>query len=193
MVVSPVTVNTGEVLTTAMRKIAQANQDLAGVFTVDWNQPAPDGSGNKLIDTAVVNALIEHFRSLPNGEPLDLSAGEPQRSGEQSSPPVQMPRQEASLVTAQEPSAQVAKVVAGNSAVEPAGRQRSATLPPRQVSGIPWRIPRRTSTATSPVLSISWKPAVITRWNTWSTPVLPVYTAVIPKCRWPPATGPIPR
>ena len=65
--------DTGKVLTDAMRGIANANKDLAGVFTVDWNQPAPDGSGNKLIATGVVNALIEHFRSLPNGQPLDLS------------------------------------------------------------------------------------------------------------------------
>jgi type I restriction enzyme M protein len=37
--------NLGEVLTKAMRAVANANDELRGVFTVDWNQPAPDGSG----------------------------------------------------------------------------------------------------------------------------------------------------
>ena len=32
-----------------------------GVFTVDWNQPAPDGSGRPLIPNEVVHALIQHF------------------------------------------------------------------------------------------------------------------------------------
>ena len=32
---------------TAMRAVSNANEELRGVFTVDWNQPAPDGSGNR--------------------------------------------------------------------------------------------------------------------------------------------------
>jgi type I restriction enzyme M protein len=35
--------NIGEVLTNAMRAVADSNEELRGVFTVDWNQPAPDG------------------------------------------------------------------------------------------------------------------------------------------------------
>jgi type I restriction enzyme M protein len=53
--------NLGEVLTTAMRAVANANEELRGVFTVDWNQPAPDGSGKPLIPNEVVHALIQHF------------------------------------------------------------------------------------------------------------------------------------
>jgi hypothetical protein len=53
--------NIGEVLTKAMRAVAHANDELRGVFTVDWNQPAPDGSGKPLIANEVVHALIQHF------------------------------------------------------------------------------------------------------------------------------------
>jgi type I restriction enzyme M protein len=53
--------NLGEVLTSAMRAVADANDELRGVFTVDWNQPAPDGSGKPLISNEVVHALIQHF------------------------------------------------------------------------------------------------------------------------------------
>lgn len=53
--------NLGEVLTTAMRAVSNANDELRGVFTVDWNQPAPDGSGKPLIPNEVVHALIQHF------------------------------------------------------------------------------------------------------------------------------------
>jgi type I restriction enzyme M protein len=53
--------NIGEVLTNAMRAVANSNEELRGVFTVDWNQPAPDGSGNPLIANEVVHALIQHF------------------------------------------------------------------------------------------------------------------------------------
>lgn len=53
--------NIGEVLTKAMRAVASANEELRGVFTVDWNQPAPDGSGKPLIANEVVHALIQHF------------------------------------------------------------------------------------------------------------------------------------
>lgn len=53
--------NLGEVLTTAMREVAKANDELRGVFTVDWNQPAPDGSGRPLIANEVVHALLTHF------------------------------------------------------------------------------------------------------------------------------------
>jgi type I restriction enzyme M protein len=52
--------NIGEVLTAATRTIAKANPELMGVFTVDWNQPAPDGK-DKLLKNAVVHALIQHF------------------------------------------------------------------------------------------------------------------------------------
>jgi len=55
--------NLGENLTQAMRSVAAANEELKGVFTVDWNQPAPDGSGKPLIPNEVVHALIQHFDS----------------------------------------------------------------------------------------------------------------------------------
>lgn len=64
--------NLGEVLTSAMRAVASANDELRGVFTVDWNQPAPDGSGKPLIPNEVVHALIQHFDEI-DGRPLDLS------------------------------------------------------------------------------------------------------------------------
>ena len=51
----------GEKLTEAMQAVANANEELKGVFTVDWNQPAPDGSGKPLIPNEVVHALIQHF------------------------------------------------------------------------------------------------------------------------------------
>jgi type I restriction enzyme M protein len=53
--------NLGEKLTKAMQAVANANEELKGVFTVDWNQPAPDGSGKPLIPNEVVHALIQHF------------------------------------------------------------------------------------------------------------------------------------
>jgi type I restriction enzyme M protein len=53
--------NLGEVLTKAMRAVADANAELRGVFTVDWNQAAPDGSGKPLIPNEVVFALVQHF------------------------------------------------------------------------------------------------------------------------------------
>jgi type I restriction enzyme M protein len=53
--------NIGEVLTKAMRAVADANDELRGVFTVDWNQPAPDGSGKPLIPSEVVHAVVQHF------------------------------------------------------------------------------------------------------------------------------------
>ena len=43
-----------------------------GVFTVDWNQPAPDGN-DKLIKNAVVHALIQHF----NGKNLSNASVQP--------------------------------------------------------------------------------------------------------------------
>jgi type I restriction enzyme M protein len=48
-----------------MRAVAGANDELRGVFTVDWNQPAPDGSGKKLIPNEVVHALVQHFDEIP--------------------------------------------------------------------------------------------------------------------------------
>ena len=59
--VKAVSVNIGEDLTRAMRAVAEANDELRGVFTVDWNQPAPDGSGKPLIANEVVHALVQHF------------------------------------------------------------------------------------------------------------------------------------
>jgi len=53
--------NIGKALTAATRAVADANDELRGVFTVDWNQPAPDGSGKPLIPNEVVHALIQHF------------------------------------------------------------------------------------------------------------------------------------
>jgi len=53
--------NIGEKLTEAMRAIGNANEELSGVFTVDWNQPAPDGKGKKLIPNEVVHAIVQHF------------------------------------------------------------------------------------------------------------------------------------
>ena len=59
--VKAVAVDIGKVLTKAMRAVADANDELRGVFTVDWNQPAPDGSGKTLIPNEVVHALVQHF------------------------------------------------------------------------------------------------------------------------------------
>jgi len=56
--------NLGEMLTSAMRAVANANEELKGVFTVDWNQPAPDGSGKPLIPNEVVHALVQHFNDV---------------------------------------------------------------------------------------------------------------------------------
>jgi type I restriction enzyme M protein len=55
--------NVGERLTSAMRAVANANDELKGVFTVDWAQAAPDGSGKSLIPNEVVHALIQHFNT----------------------------------------------------------------------------------------------------------------------------------
>jgi type I restriction enzyme M protein len=55
--------NLGEKLTSAMRAVSNANEELRGVFTVDWAQPAPDGSGKPLIPNEVVHALIQHFNA----------------------------------------------------------------------------------------------------------------------------------
>ena len=59
--VKAVAVDIGKVLTKAMRVVADANDELRGVFTVDWNKPAPDGSGKPLIPNEVVHALVQHF------------------------------------------------------------------------------------------------------------------------------------
>src|SRR5439155_211829 len=74
--------NLGEVLTKAMRAVANANDELRGVFTVDWNQPAPDGSGKPLIPNEVVHSLVQHFdehdlsnRSVQPGLGADIKAG----------------------------------------------------------------------------------------------------------------------
>ncbi len=54
----------GAVLTRAMRAIADANAELKGVFTVDWNLPAPDGSGAKLIANEVVVELLNRLNRI---------------------------------------------------------------------------------------------------------------------------------
>jgi type I restriction enzyme M protein len=54
----------GAKLTNAMQAISKANEELRGVFTVAWNQPAPDGSAKKLIPNEVVHALIQHFDEI---------------------------------------------------------------------------------------------------------------------------------
>ena len=59
--VKSVSTKIGDTLTKAMRSVADANEELRGVFTVDWSQPAPDGSGRPLIPNEVVHALIQHF------------------------------------------------------------------------------------------------------------------------------------
>jgi type I restriction enzyme M protein len=59
-----VSTDIGERLTDAMRAVSNANDELRGVFTVDWNQPAPDGSGKKLIPNEVVHALVQHFDEI---------------------------------------------------------------------------------------------------------------------------------
>ena len=59
--VKAVSMNIGENLTRAMKAVAAANDELRGVFTVDWNQPAPDGSAKPLIANEVVHALVQHF------------------------------------------------------------------------------------------------------------------------------------
>lgn len=67
--------NLGEVLTRAMRAVSSANEELRGVFTVDWNQPAPDGSGKALISNEVVHALFQHFDGVDlsnRGVPPDI-------------------------------------------------------------------------------------------------------------------------
>ena len=45
--VKAVSTNIGEMLTGAMRAVANANQELQGVFTVDWNQPRPTGPAGR--------------------------------------------------------------------------------------------------------------------------------------------------
>ena len=65
--------NIGEKLDGAMRAISSSNEELRGVFTVYWNQAAPDDSGKKLIPNEVVHALIQHF------DEIDLSPERPCR------------------------------------------------------------------------------------------------------------------
>jgi type I restriction enzyme M protein len=63
------------VLTKAMRAVANANEELRGVFPVDWNQPAPDGSGKAFIPNEVIHVLVQHFdeHDLSNkGVPSDV-------------------------------------------------------------------------------------------------------------------------
>ncbi len=91
--------NIGEKLTDAMRSVANANDELRGVFTVDWNQPAPDASGKKLIPNEVVHALIQHFEEidLPTRASLPTSWGVPTNISSSSLPTTPEPRQASSL------------------------------------------------------------------------------------------------
>lgn len=62
--VMAVSTSIGERLTTAMRAVSASNEELRGVFTVDWAQPAPDGTGKLLIPNEVVLALMNHFNEI---------------------------------------------------------------------------------------------------------------------------------
>lgn len=59
--VKAVATNIGRKLTDAMRGVAAANDELNGVFTVDWAADAPDGKGKTLIPNGTVHALVQHF------------------------------------------------------------------------------------------------------------------------------------
>jgi hypothetical protein len=41
-----------------MRDIFAANKELAGVFIVDWNQPAPDGRGKLILKDSLLMIFI---------------------------------------------------------------------------------------------------------------------------------------
>jgi len=56
--------NIGKKLTDAMRGVAAANEELNGVFTVDWAADAPDGKGKTLIPNGTVHALVQHFEEI---------------------------------------------------------------------------------------------------------------------------------
>jgi type I restriction enzyme M protein len=73
--VKAASINIGELLTKAMRAVAHANDELRGVFTVDWNQPAPDGSGKPLIANEVVHALVQHFDEHDLSNKTERAAG----------------------------------------------------------------------------------------------------------------------
>jgi len=62
--VKAVATNIGQKLTEAMKAVAAANAELNGVFTVEWNAPAPDGSGKTLIPNGTVHALVQHFDEI---------------------------------------------------------------------------------------------------------------------------------
>lgn len=62
--VKAVATNIGKKLTDAMQAVAAANAELVGVFTVEWNAPAPDGSGKPLIPNGTVHALVQHFDEI---------------------------------------------------------------------------------------------------------------------------------
>src|SRR5712692_8089494 len=53
--------NIGEKLTNAMRAVANANDELRGVFTVDWNQPAPDADFVEMLHNGVNDFVCEQF------------------------------------------------------------------------------------------------------------------------------------
>src|SRR5829696_5470591 len=49
--------NIGEALTAAMRGVASANEELVGVFTVEWNQLARDAKGKQQLANEIAGAL----------------------------------------------------------------------------------------------------------------------------------------
>jgi type I restriction enzyme M protein len=53
--------NLGQVLTTAMARGLDANEELRGVFTVDWNQPAPDAAVKNLFPMKWCTRSFRHF------------------------------------------------------------------------------------------------------------------------------------
>ena len=59
-----ITEEIGAALNKATGVISNANPELNGVFTVDWNQPTPDSTGRKLIPNETVHALIQHFNEI---------------------------------------------------------------------------------------------------------------------------------
>ena len=82
--VKAVSVNIGEALTRSIRAVADANDELRGVLTLDWNRLAPDASGRPLVANEVVRALVQHF------DEHDLSV-EPQRASRCAGPNLRIP------------------------------------------------------------------------------------------------------
>ena len=55
-----------EKLHTAVNAIAERNPPLKGIInSVRWNEPAPDGSGNKRLDPEIVAGAINYLDPVP--------------------------------------------------------------------------------------------------------------------------------